>query len=252
MVTRERNLEIWDSVDHWEHGVFGDGIGLEDGEKWSRAWGSSERQWNVTIKPRIKKFLRGKILEIAPGRGRWTAFLYPYADELTIVDISANCIDYCRKRFSEFSNIDYIVNDGRSLPGVAPGSIDFIFSFDSLVHVDLEDISVYISEIARTLSPEGHAFLHHSNLGEYPNGIQTTNHMRSPEVSGNEVTAIARDAGLTVVSQESIPWSQDNLDERVFIDCLTVLSKAQVQHGPSVMRNTDFLEEQRRARELQL
>ena len=44
-------------------------------------------------------------------------------------------------------------------------SIDFAFSADSLVHADLDVIAAYLSELARTLRPNGVGFIHHSNLG---------------------------------------------------------------------------------------
>jgi hypothetical protein len=44
------------------------------------------------------------------------------------------------------------------------GSIDFAFSFDSLVHAESDVMSSYAHELARVLKPGGVAFLHHSNL----------------------------------------------------------------------------------------
>ena len=54
-----------------------------------------------------------------------------------------------------------------SLPMVEDQSIDFAFSFDSLVHVESDVLMGYLAELARTLKPEGVAFLHHSNYGSY-------------------------------------------------------------------------------------
>ena len=50
---------------------------------------------------------------------------------------------------------------------VADRSVDFAFSFDSLVHADAEVLDAYAAELARTLAPDGVAFIHHSNLGAY-------------------------------------------------------------------------------------
>ena len=59
------------------------------------------------------------------------------------------------------------MNDGHSLPMVGDTSIDFAFSFDSLVLVEADTLARYLSELARVLKPDGVAFLHHSNFGAY-------------------------------------------------------------------------------------
>ena len=78
------------------------------------------------------------MLEIAPGYGRWTAFLKDLCSRLPLVDLSPKCIEACRERFGESDDIAYHVNDGRSPAMIDEDSIDFAFSFDSLVHVELE------------------------------------------------------------------------------------------------------------------
>ncbi len=50
---------------------------------------------------------------------------------------------------------------------VADGSIDFVFSFDSLVHAEEDVIRSYLDQLGQKLRPDGVGFLHHSNLGEY-------------------------------------------------------------------------------------
>ena len=43
-----------------------------------------------SILPRIARFLpAGSMLEIAPGHGRWTAYLREHCDTLAIVDLDA-------------------------------------------------------------------------------------------------------------------------------------------------------------------
>ena len=107
------------------------------------------------------------ILEIAPGFGRWTQFLRPLCEDLIVVDLSPKCIEACQARFAEYGNITYHVNDGRSLDMVPNDAIDFAFSFDSLVHVESDVLHGYLSQLAQKLTPEGVAFLHHSNVGAY-------------------------------------------------------------------------------------
>lgn len=63
--------------------------------------------------------------------------------------------------------ISAIINDGRSLDAVVDGSVDFVFSFDSLVHLEVEVIESYLKQLASKLTPNGVGFIHHSNMGEY-------------------------------------------------------------------------------------
>jgi ubiquinone/menaquinone biosynthesis C-methylase UbiE len=125
MPSLDENKALWDKSYDWSRA----------GEEWSREWGSSYMQWHGTLLPRMRAFLpAASVLEIAPGHGRWTRFLKDFCSRLSIVDLSATCIEACRRRFAGASNISYFVNDGRSLDMVPDGSVDFIFSFDSLVH----------------------------------------------------------------------------------------------------------------------
>ena len=72
-----------------------------------------------------------------------------------VVDISERCIEACRQRFAAESHIAYHANDGRSLEMVADRSIDFVFSFDSLVHADADVIEDYLRQLGRKLTPNG-------------------------------------------------------------------------------------------------
>ena len=58
------------------------------------------------------------------------------------VDLSARCIDVCREKFADDDRIVFDVNDGTTLNSIEDDTIDFAFSFDSLVHVDVEVIAI--------------------------------------------------------------------------------------------------------------
>ena len=63
----------------WNKAVFdGNYDWRQGGEEWSAPWGGSEAQWFGSLYPRLHRLLpAGRILEIAPGFGRWTKFLIP-------------------------------------------------------------------------------------------------------------------------------------------------------------------------------
>lgn len=209
--------------------VWGGGYGwTQRGEEWSAPWGSAAAQWQCVILPRIRNFLPAStVLEIAPGYGRWTQYLQPEAQHLIVVDLSEPCIEACKSRFAEATNISYHVNDGKSLAMVAAGSVDFAFSFDSLVHVDLDVLRAYLTQLSEKLSPDGVAFLHHSNIGVYarrwamqrrlprnlrkvlgPLRLAGHTHDRDFTVTAADVERVCRDVGLVCIAQETLNWRQ--------------------------------------------
>src|SRR5262245_39597005 len=132
----------------------------QSGDEWSLDWGDPETQWHATILPRIRPFLPAmNVLEIAPGYGRWSGFLLVCADSYIGVDLNPECVAACRSRFSFAKNANFVANDGKSLTSVPDNSIDFAFSFDSLVHAEIEIIDTYLRELSRKLAPNGVAFI---------------------------------------------------------------------------------------------
>jgi SAM-dependent methyltransferase len=221
MPSVEENTRVWAHIYEWP----------DSGEEWSVVWGGSEAQWHGAILPRIHRAIPcGTILEIAPGFGRWTKFLAPLCQNLVLVDLSERCIAACRERFAEVSHVSYHVNDGRSLKMVPDRTIDFAFSFDSLVHAEIDVVVAYLEELAKKLTARGRAFLHHSNLGALvvggdargtlPPGVENR-HWRSMSVSAEGVRNAAAQLGLDVLSQELVNWGCDFLS-----DAFTVVALA--------------------------
>ncbi len=186
------------------------------GNEWSpgRSAEGTHVLWQRTILPRVQRFVpTDTILEIGPGFGRWTEFLRHLCRRLIVVDLSARCIDACRERFAGDDRIEYIVNDGASLEAVPDGSVDFIFSFDSLVHAEADAIGRYLAQAAMKLKPNGAGFVHHSNLNTFvdPNTksvrwFVTRKNWRAESVSADVFQRLCEGAGLSCRSQELINW----------------------------------------------
>lgn len=255
----EQNLSVWADGYDWSR----------RGDEWSKWWGGTEAMWRAALLPRIHAFLpAGTILEIAPGYGRWTQFLKGQADRLVVVDLAEKCIDHCRMRFEGASNIEYHVNDGRSLEMVADGSVDFAFSFDSLVHVERDVIEAYVEELASKLKPNGVAFLHHSNAGAYRRRARVARRLprrllpglirrgvvidviawRAETMTADVFAAACERVGLSCVSQECISWEHGNQ----LIDTLSTFTpRGSTWDRPRVVvRNPAFRDEGARARRL--
>jgi SAM-dependent methyltransferase len=168
----------------------------------------------------LHRFLPARrILEIAPGFGRWTKFLLPACDEVVGIDLSTKCVEACRQRFAADKHAQFFANDGYSLAAAQDDSFDLIFSFDSLVHAEQEVLASYVPQVLRKLSPTGVAFLHHSNLLSYGTSLGHL-HGRAMSVSADLVGDFVTRAGGTLLIQEVVNWGGEHL-----IDCLTLFTR---------------------------
>jgi len=249
MPSVEENLKLWDDEANWR----------QNGDEWSIPFGNTQALWWFVIYPRIHRFIPAKrILEIAPGHGRWTQFLRQYCESLVVVDLSPKCIEECKERFSSFSNITYYVNDGRSLDVVPDGAIDFAFSFDSLVHAEKDVMQEYVQQLARKLAPHGIAFIHHSNIGHYSTTLQLLNRVperfrlrkiafrlahfrvcgRAASMTADAFGRMCQSAGVSCVSQELISWAHGTR----MIDAMSIFTPAKsIWARPNrVLWNPDF------------
>jgi ubiquinone/menaquinone biosynthesis C-methylase UbiE len=254
MGTLEENRKQWQQYE-W----------TEAGDEWSDAWGSAVCEWYGTILPRLHQWVPTEtMVEIAPGFGRWTQYLKDLARHLVVVDLTEKCITVCRERFAAASNISYFVNDGQSLRAAGDMSVDLIFSFDSLVHVEADVIEAYLHEFARTLSPNGVAFIHHSNVGVYRRRLAvgrrlntaaevhwrlsrltkkmswSNRNWRAESMTAMRFEALSQKAGLQCRSQEIIPWGTSLLS-----DCISVVTRPRSRWArPNVVfTNRDFARE---------
>jgi SAM-dependent methyltransferase len=247
----------WNSDAGWSAG----------GDEWSGAWGGTEPLWWGTLMPRIHAFVpAGTILEVGPGQGRWSQYLADLCDQLVLVDVAERCIDACRARLASATNVSYHVGDGRTLPMVADRSIDFAFSFDSLVHAEADVMDGYAHELARTLAPEGVAFLHHSNMGEHARAaalarrvpdrlrrklvargaLVNTYGWRAESATAGLFAEQCERAGLACVSQELIAWQYG----RWLTDAISVVTRpgSRWDRPRTTVRNRRFMDEARVAR----
>ena len=250
------NRRIWNEKYDWS----------ESGNEWSGKWGTPEKQWYGSILPRIAEYLpTGRCLEIAPGFGRWTQFLLELSDEVIAVDLIPCCVEACQQRFADNDRFEVFVNDGKSLEMVPDHSIDFVFSFDSLVHAESDVLDAYLRQLKRKLTPQGVGFFHHSNIGSYASRFwhrkvpvvrsimkrvlprsETATCNRAFSVTAERFRELTSNAGLHCVSQELVNWSLPLL-----IDCLSVFTAdASAATEPcKLTRNPQFMAESQRIRD---
>jgi len=228
------------------------------GEEWSEPWGTSAAQWSRAILPRIRDCLPAPtILEIGGGFGRWTHYLRDHCHELIAVDRIEKCVAACRRRFEGDPRVRCFVNDGRSLPMIPNGSIDFVFSFDSLVHVKPEIVDAYLAELGAKLKAGGKGFIHHSNFGDYADSFRERlpktltklpikmnlldwDHHRDRTMTAALFRDFCQRHNLNCVSQELVNWRGRRL-----IDCFSMIMRSESSKSTPtrVVRNRNFMRE---------
>jgi SAM-dependent methyltransferase len=235
------NSQIWGQAYDWP----------QEGDEWSAWWGTPHAQWAGCLYPRVFPFLKGRILEIAPGHGRWTQFLQAHGESLIGIDLARACVERCTERFGHNPNVNFECNDGLTFPMIESGSIDFAFSFDSLVHAEFDVMSSYTKELARVLKRGGVAFLHHSNLDAVLRYFVLDKvkrrvsrrpfffHHRAPSMSAEKMRTLAGGAGMMCVQQEIVPWGTG---WPRMIDCMSTIANTPGNQC-HVVRNPRFMEE---------
>lgn len=193
MPTVEWNLKVWNAAYGWE----------KDGDEWSQQaefCGVPYDRWKDQIRRTfILPYIRPEstMLEIGPGHGRWSAVLAHKVAELHLVDLSPSCIEFCRKRLSEHANVRYHVNDGRSLSMIPDSSIDFVWSFDTFVHIEEDEVRAYAKELKRVMRHQAMGAIHHPGS---PTPDQRQAGMRSM-IDSRKFSKILMDSGLHMIMQ---------------------------------------------------
>jgi SAM-dependent methyltransferase len=151
----------WDTyVERWESSVQKKGLRHVGDE-----WGSRDLVETI-IDHYVKPYLHREsiVLEIGCGGGKFSERLSSLCKLLICSDVSEQMLERTRLRSHGLAHIRFEKLNGLDLHQFAAESIDFIFSFDVFVHVEIEDIYGYLQEIRRVLTPGGIGLLHFANL----------------------------------------------------------------------------------------
>jgi ubiquinone/menaquinone biosynthesis C-methylase UbiE len=232
MPSIEWNKQLWGKKYAWP----------AHGDEWSYSFGSASAHWFAFILPRLHRYLpdiaaaESRIVEIAPGHGRWTQFLLNHCKTLAAYDVSEECISYCASRFRNRVNdgtAEFCLTDGLNI-AEKDENVDLVYSFDSLVHVERDVMRSYLIHISRCLRPGRFAFLQHSNLGSYPHLHNYSDagsfNGRGVTVSSATVQADAKEQGLTTLIQERLNHETQRMNNEL-VDCISVIQKPAHQQG---------------------
>ena len=159
-----------------KHDLPGSNSVMENTLKWNHySWERGEEEWTASNEWKqsvIELILLRNIppdpvaLEIGPGFGRWTRKLIEMSSRVIVVDVAEKCIEHCKEIFGDNDNVEFHVNDGRSLEFVDDNTVDYIWSFDVFVHIEPTDVEAYVQEFQRILRNDGVAVIHHGIIGK--------------------------------------------------------------------------------------
>lgn len=115
----------------------------------------------------IAKYLRGDdvVLNIGCGVGRIEKYLAPQVKLLHAIDVSGEMIRLAGQRLAGLPNVKLReVGNQDFLSAFADASIDLVFSFLVLQHLEREDAFLYLQDAHRVLKPGGRLFTQFPNL----------------------------------------------------------------------------------------
>ncbi|MFQ5932555.1 MAG: class I SAM-dependent methyltransferase [Nitrospiraceae bacterium] len=95
------------------------------------------------------------VLDIGCGYGRSEEWLCQTVGTVHGVDISADIISVCRKRFQGIPNVEFFENSGNDLRMCPTASYDFIYCYNVFQHIPRDMVRAYLREYRRVLKPGG-------------------------------------------------------------------------------------------------
>ena len=166
------NRTSWDGyASRWRSRGFrrnlaSEGVDVRELQVLGQEWTATERGLQRVIEKWILPWVdsNSDIAEIGVGGGRIALLVSDRVRHFRGYDISAMMLAHAQRALAGKPNVDLVLLKTPSLPAELTGRLDFVYSFDVFVHLDLHTQWKYIQEIARVLKPGGRAFLHTANL----------------------------------------------------------------------------------------
>jgi SAM-dependent methyltransferase len=169
---------------------------------------------------------KSMVAEIGVGGGRVALLVAPKVSRFIGLDIAPEMLRRAREALHAQNNYDLKLLGTANLPAELQ-NLDFIYSFDVMVHTDVHTIWAYVKDFTRVLKPGGHAFIHTSNLTtEEGWKLFSSQERYYPEgffwLTPQTVKTLAERGGLEVVSEIGTGRSPNYYYDR---DYLIVLKK---------------------------
>lgn len=211
--------------DHYERPLIDSSHSIEknyemwQNHKWFEGEWTPSTQWKIDLigyftDTYVKKPCT--VLEIGIGNGRWAEYLQKVASHLIGVDLVESAIEKCTEKFSGFNNISLYKNDGKSLPFIKDNTIDFIWSFDTFVHISPNDVAEYIKEFKRVMKKDAIGIIHHGKSGN-PEGWRSS-------LTNDMFDTFLKDNGLELIKRTET-WGKDDQYHLTHKDSISIFIK---------------------------
>lgn len=171
----------------------------------------------------IKRFAaldKTNLCELACGHGRHVPQYVDKCENVCLIDINCENIEFCKKKFENIEKIKFYVNNGNQFNEIPDNSQTAIFSYDAMVHFDILDIGEYIRDSWRILKPGGRILYHHSNYYYSPGRYYNHNPHSRNFMSDKIFAHMAITSGFEILSQDIINWGHSSA-----LDCLSLCEK---------------------------
>lgn len=173
-------------------------------------------EWNAgQVKAALDLQPTDRVLELGCGVGRIGLELLPHCAEWHGADISNNMLQVAREWLGDSGRVKLHKLDRTELTGLEDDYFDKAYCVAVFIHMDKEDVYLYLRELARVLKPGGRMYFETWNLDDSVgwrrwmmevNAWAANEQRRRKDVSRNQFTVIdelrlfLEHAGLTEVA----------------------------------------------------
>ncbi|MEX1826468.1 ArsR/SmtB family transcription factor [Luteibacter sp. CQ10] len=161
---------------------------------------SPGRTWETLARSLLQLLETGDVLDIASGDGVTAELLAPHAHSIVCIDSSERVADAARQRLAAFPNVEVRQGDMHALD-LGDRRFDLVLLMHALTYSEHPD--EVFRQVASVLKPGGRVLA--ATLGEHDHRavVEPFDH-RNLGFGCEGLSALARDAGLDVVSCERL------------------------------------------------
>jgi ubiquinone/menaquinone biosynthesis C-methylase UbiE len=175
-------------------------------------WGTKE-----SVDQIVREFIlpytgtKNVIVEIGSGGGRIAHRVAPHVSHLICIDVERDMLRLCRAALSHAANVTCLLMSTSSCLPLRSGSVDLVYSFDTMVHLDERTIFRYRQETCRVVRTGGilmlHVATHETTKGwehfedSVTQGVSRGQFGSFEYLDSNAVLRMAEHAGFSVVKR---------------------------------------------------
>jgi SAM-dependent methyltransferase len=148
------------------------------------------------------------VLEIGCGGGRWTKFFGP-AHQVYALDVFDEMLQETKTSYYRANGSDNLIlvrGNGTDIPFVPEYSVDYIFTFDVFVHLDIEVIERYLISAKKVLKDTGTMFIHYGDKTKYKAKENVGFSWNSPEI----MHKLLKKLGLAIICENTTAFDNSN------------------------------------------